>query len=142
MSEERLQELDFLKHFKIVLWNSKNEVVSSWNVVSTSIRPSLVPGHPRRNIRLYSSDIKLSLVLSDENKSLTEIPERFALLKCSIFKGAASHEIFLLLGISGGGGHEVHTSPPPTTRPAITTVAPTTGCKSMNVLLSICFQHF
>lgn len=33
-------------------------------------------------------------------------------------------------GISGGGGN-IHTSPPPTTRPSITTEAPTTACESL-----------
>ena len=33
-------------------------------------------------------------------------------------------------GISGGGGN-IHTSPTPTTRPSITTEAPTTACESL-----------
>jgi len=41
--------------------------------------------------------------------------------------------------ISGGGGHEVHTSPPPTTRPAITTVAPTTGFQPATYVSIGCF---
>ena len=46
-------------------------------------------------------------------------------------------------GISGGGGHVIHTSEaPPTTEPLTTTVAPTTGCKSTLVFffpLATCF---